>query len=51
MGQNNLTSIGTAENQITMSDIEPISNSNDEPENINLISDVRNEENYLSKTK
>ena len=34
-----------------MPNIEPISNSNEEPENINLISDVRNEENETEENQ
>ena len=43
-GQNNLTLIETAENQIIILNTEPISNRNEEPEDMTLISDVRNKE-------
>ena len=51
MGQNNLTLIGTAENQIIIPNTEPISNSNEESENMTLISDVRNQESVTEQNQ
>ena len=50
-GQNNFTLIRTAENQIIIPNTEPISNSNEEPENITLISDVRNKESVTEQNQ
>ena len=41
----------TVENQITVPNTEPISNSSEELENMNLISDVRNEENETEQNQ
>ena len=49
--KDNLTSIGTTENQITMQNTESISNSNEGHENMNMISGVRNEENETEQNQ